>query len=95
MAVEHRALHRPARVRAVFEVIARDTKEAWTWFEVAIAGGLPPRVELGARRDAAECLSTLGNLARARVHLVRALEIDPTNEATSAMLRKVDELSAR
>jgi hypothetical protein len=71
------------------EVIG-DIKGAWTWFDVAIAGGLPPTIEVGARRDAAECLVYLGNLAQARVHLVRALELDPTNEDTRNKLRRLD-----
>jgi tetratricopeptide (TPR) repeat protein len=71
------------------EVIG-DIKGAWTWFDVAIAGGLPPAIEVGARRDAAECLVYLGNLPQARVHLVRALEIDPTNEDTRNKLRRLD-----
>ena len=76
----------------VLETIG-DTKEAWTWFEVALAGGLPRRDEVSARQGAADCLVSLGNLARARVHLVRALELDPGSETARAMLRRVDELS--
>jgi hypothetical protein len=76
----------------VLEVIG-DIKEAGRWFEVAIAGGLPPAIELGARRDAAECLLYLGDLARARVHLVRALELDPASETARAALRRLDEHS--
>jgi hypothetical protein len=48
---------------------------------------------VGARRDAAECLLWLGNLAQARVHLVRVLELDPGSEATRATLRRLDEPS--
>jgi hypothetical protein len=70
-----------------------DIKEASRWFEAAIADGLPPIIEVGARRDAAECLLWLGDLAQARVHVLRALDLDPGSEATRATLRKLDERS--
>jgi hypothetical protein len=76
----------------VLETIG-DTKEALTWFEVALARGLPQRDEVNARQHAAECLVSLGDLAQARVHLVRALELDPGNDAVQDMLRRLDELS--
>jgi tetratricopeptide (TPR) repeat protein len=70
-----------------------DIKEASRWFEAAIADGLPPIIEVGARRDAAECLLWLGDLAQARAHVLRALDLDPGSEATRATLRKLDERS--
>jgi hypothetical protein len=69
-----------------------DTKEALIWFQVAITGGLPPSDEVEARQHAADCLVALGEPAQARVHLVRALELDPASDVTLDMLRRLNEL---
>jgi tetratricopeptide (TPR) repeat protein len=69
-----------------------DTKEAVIWFQVALAGDLPPRDEVEARQHAADGLVALGEPAQARVHLVRALELDPANDVTLDMLRRLNEL---
>ena len=74
----------------VLEIIG-DTQEALTWFEVALAGALPPREEVNARLHAAECLTSLGEPAQARVHLVRALELDPGNTTARYLLLKLDQ----
>jgi tetratricopeptide (TPR) repeat protein len=76
----------------VFQLLG-DTKEALTWFELAMSGALPPADEVDVRRRAADCLASSGEFARARVHLVRALDLDPGNDATRAMLRRLDEVS--
>jgi hypothetical protein len=70
-----------------------DNNGALKWYELAMSSGLSPNDEVDARQRAAQCLVASGELARARVHLVRALELDPANEATRAMLRRLDELS--
>jgi hypothetical protein len=71
-----------------------DTKEALIWFQVAITGGLPPSNEVDARQHAADCLVALGEPAQARVHLVRALELDPSSDVTLDMLRRLNELGS-
>jgi hypothetical protein len=76
----------------VLETIG-DTKEALIWFQVAITSGLPPKDEVEARQHAADCLVVLGEPAQARVHLVRALELDPANESTRAMIQRLDEMA--
>jgi hypothetical protein len=70
-----------------------DNAGALKWYELAMASGLSPKDEVDARQRSAQCLASSGELARARVHLVRALELDPANEATRAMLRRLDEAS--
>ena len=59
---------------------------------MAITGGLPPSDEVEARQHAADCLVALGEPAQARVHLVRALELDPASDVTLDMLRRLNEL---
>jgi hypothetical protein len=70
-----------------------DTREALKWFELALSGDLSPIDEVDARQHAAQCLALSGELAGARVHLMRALELDPANDVTQKMLRRVDEMS--
>ena len=70
-----------------------DTKDALKWFQTAIADGLPQSDEVYARQRAAMCLASSGELAQARVHLKRALELDPENAATRDLLLKLDESS--
>ena len=67
-----------------------DRKGALEWFEKAISVGLPKDFEVDARRKAALYLENLGQSAAARVHLVRALEVDPTDENARAMLTELD-----
>ncbi len=69
-----------------------DFEEAAKWFERAIKIGLPPKNEISARQQAAQCLVPSEQFARARAHLERALEIDPDSEATRGMLRTLDEI---
>jgi hypothetical protein len=70
-----------------------ETREALLWFQVAITGGLPPKTEVESRQHAAECLASLEEFPEARVHLARALELDPSNEATRSMIRWLDQMS--
>jgi len=70
-----------------------DPKGALKWYEVAMAAGLSPNDEVDARQHAAQCLASSGDYAQARVHLVRALELDPSNDATREMLRRLDEMA--
>jgi hypothetical protein len=70
-----------------------ENKEALKWFELALSSGLSPMDEVDARQHAAQCLALSGELAGARVHLVRALELDPASDVTREMLRRLDGLS--
>jgi tetratricopeptide (TPR) repeat protein len=70
-----------------------ETREALKWFELALSGSLSPMDEVDARQHAAQCLALSGELAGARVHLVRALELDPASDVTREMLRRLDGLS--
>lgn len=63
------------------------------WTEQAIATGLPPATEVATRKTAAQFLASGGRFAEARLHLVRAAELDPTDANTTAMLGRLDELS--
>jgi Tfp pilus assembly protein PilF len=70
-----------------------ETQEALKWFELALSGGLSPLDEVDARQRAAQCLALSGELAGARVHLTRALALDPANDVTREMLRRLDGLA--
>jgi hypothetical protein len=71
-----------------------DNRGALKWLEVAMSAGLSPTDEVDARQHAAQVLASAGETARARVHLVRALELAPENESTRAMIRQLDELGS-
>jgi hypothetical protein len=70
-----------------------ETREALKWFELALSGELSTMDEVDARQRAAQCLALLGELAGARVHLTRALALDPANGVTREMLRRLDGLA--
>lgn len=70
-----------------------DRRSALEWFEKAIATGMPVDFEVDARHSAAQLLAASGQLAQARMHLVRANELDPSNESTRAMLTKLDAIA--
>ena len=76
----------------VLETIG-DAAGALTWFEKAIAMGLPPDFDVETRLRAAQYLASSGQYAQARVHLEKAAEVDPSNPTTRSMLGKLDELS--
>ncbi len=69
-----------------------DRKGALTWFEKAIETGMPVEFEVDAHQKAAQYLAAGGDLAQARMHLVKANQLDPSDESTRAMLTKLDAL---
>lgn len=70
-----------------------EPREALRWIEAAIAVGMPHDFELDARRRAAGLQAQAGQYAQARMHLEKALALQPGDENTTAMLERLDQIS--
>jgi len=70
-----------------------EQQQAVDLFEKAVAMGLPPTHEVETRQRVARYHAAGGKLAQARMHLEKAAEIDPDNQTTQDLLKKVNEHS--
>ena len=70
-----------------------ERQEALRHLEKAVAVGLPPIFDVETRQRAAEIHAGAGQFAQARVHLVRAAEVDPDNPVTRDMLTRLDAIA--
>jgi tetratricopeptide (TPR) repeat protein len=67
--------------------------EALTWFEKAIAGGLPKDYEVETRNRVAQYYAQARQFSQARLHLERSAAVDPDNADTREMLARLDAIA--
>ncbi len=70
-----------------------DRQGALKQYEDALAIRLPEVFAVDAHQSAARVLASSGQLAQARMHLMQATEIEPSNEDTRDMLARLDAFS--